>query len=64
MPLQMYLPQEEHPAYGVLRAIVKDYNDEATTMGSQTWLDSGRYKKEGMGRRWQISSINTQKGFF
>ncbi|EFN59099.1 hypothetical protein CHLNCDRAFT_137883 [Chlorella variabilis] len=39
-PSAMYLPQEEHPAYGVVRAIVKDFDDQPTSMGAQTWLDS------------------------
>lgn len=41
----MYLPQEEHPAYGVVRAIVKDFDDQPTSMGAQTWLDSGGWRK-------------------
>jgi hypothetical protein len=37
----MYLPEEGHPAYGVVRTYVKDFNDEPDSPGAQTWLDSG-----------------------
>ena len=39
--VQVYLPNEEHPSYGVVRTYVKDYDDEPVTMGAATWLDSG-----------------------
>lgn len=39
--VQVYLPNEEHLSYGVVRTYVKDYDDEPVTMGAATWLDSG-----------------------
>ncbi len=40
---QLYLPNEEHPSYGVVRTYVKDYDDVPATMGAATWLDSGAW---------------------
>ena len=51
---QMYLPEEGHPAYGVVRTYVKDFNDEPDTPGAQTWLDSGETpSKQRLACAWE-----------
>lgn len=38
--IQIYLPQEDHISYGILRTYVKDLNDEDSGPGSAVYLDS------------------------
>jgi hypothetical protein len=40
-PVQLYLPDEGHPSYGILRTYVKDYNDAPTSQGAISFVDSG-----------------------
>ena len=43
--VQLYFPQFGHPAYGIVRAIVKDSSDDYEGLSSITFLDSdGRVK--------------------
>lgn len=55
-PSQLYLPNEEHPSYGVVRTYVKDYDDVPATMGAATWLDSGAWRLGASGRvpGWEV----------
>ena len=35
------MPEADHPSYGVVRAIVKDNDDQDTGSGAEVYLDSG-----------------------
>lgn len=45
--LQIFLPRQGHPAYGVVRAVVEDFDDSTT----ETFLDSGGGRAAVWGRR-------------
>ena len=40
MQVQLYIPQIGHPAYGIVRGIVKDSTDFYQGLSSVTFLDS------------------------
>ena len=42
MQISIYVPEEQHPRYGVVRAVIKDTNDEdnSTSGAQQIYLDS------------------------
>ncbi len=45
MQVHIYLPEDNHPGHGLVRAIVKDSNDfllGGTDYPDLTWLDSGK----------------------
>ena len=39
--VHLYLPDRNHPAFGLVRAIVKDSTDNNTANYTNTWVDSG-----------------------
>ena len=49
--MQLYLPDEDHPSYGILRTYVKDYNDVPTSQGAISFVDSGA---AGGVRQWRL----------
>ncbi|KAL4430893.1 hypothetical protein ABPG75_006149 [Micractinium tetrahymenae] len=68
--VQIFLPREGHPAYGVVRAVVKDFNDSTTV----TFLDSDGSISYGDGPRsvpanqslftgaWHMVTVTSQPG--
>lgn len=42
MQISIYVPEEQHPRYGVVRAVIKDTSNEdnSTSAGQQIYLDS------------------------
>lgn len=59
LQIQVYVPQQQHPAYGVVRTVVKDSMDWATSVNRSTvYLDSdGTVNNNGGNRsvkvRWR-----------
>ncbi|PRW58639.1 hypothetical protein C2E21_2984 [Chlorella sorokiniana] len=71
--IQVYLPNEDHPSYGVVRTYVKDYDDVPLTMGAATWLDSDGTKAYSDVRDpslaaqlydggWHMATVTSQPG--
>lgn len=42
LQIQLYMPQEQNPDYGILRAIAKDSEDIQSGAAALEYLDSGR----------------------
>lgn len=58
-PVQLYLPDEGHPSYGILRTYVKDYNDTPTSQGAISFVDSGA---AGGWRQWRLGEQMVRQG--
>ncbi|KAL4426385.1 hypothetical protein ABPG77_004679 [Micractinium sp. CCAP 211/92] len=68
--IQIFLPRQGHPAFGVVRVVVKDFNDSTT----QTFLDSDGSISYGEGPRsipaneslftgaWHMVTVTSQPG--
>uniref|UniRef100_A0A1D1ZX47 LamG-like jellyroll fold domain-containing protein n=1 Tax=Auxenochlorella protothecoides TaxID=3075 RepID=A0A1D1ZX47_AUXPR len=74
--IQIYFPQRQHPAYGVVRAYARDSNDTYDGPQDQTWLDSDGYVSNNSARAapsaaldggWHMLTVTTmppgRKGF-
>lgn len=48
MQVHLYLPEAQHPAEGLVRAIVKDSMNSYMNISSQIWLDSGMFQQHEM----------------
>ncbi|KAI3433616.1 hypothetical protein D9Q98_003425 [Chlorella vulgaris] len=69
----LYLPDEGHPSYGILRTYVKDYNDAPTSQGAISFVDSdGNIAYDGERAAaeaaalydggWHMATVSSQPG--